>query len=99
MDQDLSNIYSSSVKNRGSLSLGLSNPFSGSPQMERDPALRNLENSVFSKIAELTKEHDIVSLPKVKNNSLRTVSYEEALKELLELEKSNLYQPENSPIS
>lgn len=89
MEQDLSNVYSSNVQGRGSVRLGLSNPFSGSPSMERDPASRALEHSVFSKIIELTKEHEAPRLPDKKTDNLRAVSVEEAMKELLELEKAN----------
>ena len=89
MEEDLSRVYSSNVQGRGSVRLGLSNPFSGSPQMERDPALRNLEFSVLSKMAELTKEHEAPKPPVVKSSNLRAVSVEEAMRELLELERAN----------
>lgn len=89
MEQDLSNIYSNSVQGKRAINAGLFNPSSGSPMFERDPALRNLENSVFSKINELTKEHEAPKTLHNKTNVLRTVSVEEAMRELLELEKSN----------
>jgi hypothetical protein len=89
MDQDLYNIYNKSVQNKGSVISKISNPFSGTPQIERDPESLKLEKSVFARIAELTKDHDIPKPINIKSNNLRTVSYEEALKELLELEKSN----------
>lgn len=89
MDQDLSNIYSQSVQGRLVPMARLSSPFSGSPQIERDSALINLEASVFSKINELTKQYDVPSVPKVKSSTLRTISFEEALKELAELEQAN----------
>lgn len=89
MEQDLSNIYSSSVQGKGAVSTRLFSSTSGSPMFERDPALRSLENSVFSKINELTKCHEAPKSPVNKTSDLRAVSVEEAMKELLELEKSN----------
>jgi hypothetical protein len=88
MDQDLYNIYNKSVQNKGSVISKISNPFSGSPQIERDPESLKLEKSVFSRIAELTKDHDIPRTITTKSNNLRVVSFEEALKELVEMEKS-----------
>lgn len=96
MEQDLSSIYSRSVQGRGAVSTRLFNSSSGSPMYERDPALRNLEHSVFSKINELTKDHEAPKLPDNKSSNLRAVSVEEAMRELLELEKSNAAFP---PIS
>lgn len=58
---------------------------------ERDPHFKQLENSVFSKINELTKDHEelITKKPEYRENNLTTVSVEDAIKELLELEKLN----------
>jgi len=89
MEQDLSSIYSSNVQGRGTVSTRLFSSSSGSPMYERDPALRNLEQSVFSKINELTREHEAPKPSVVKTNDLRAVSVEEAMRELLELERSN----------
>jgi hypothetical protein len=55
-------------------------------QKERDPSLVNLENSVFSQIFELVKEEKPPK-PVYKQNELKVVSYEDAIKELAELEK------------
>jgi len=96
MDNELSNIYNKLVKPNNSNISRISNSSFGSPHFERDPKLINLENSVFSKIRELSKEHDIKPEIKSKTNDLKVVSYEEALKELLELEKASF---QNSPIS
>ena len=92
MEQDLSNVYSRSVQGRGSVQMRMSTPF-GSPNYDRDPIFSQLENSVFSKIHELTKDHEVPRVPQVKQSTLRTVSYEEALKELLELEKASFEEP------
>ena len=64
---------------------------------ERDPSLVNLENTVFSQLFELVKEEKPPK-PVYKQNELQTVSYEDALKELVELEKS-LNSGEHFPTS
>ena len=84
MEPNLESIYASSVMNRGSinnLSFG-----SSMVQKERDPSLVNLENTVFAQMFELVKEEKPPQ-PVYKQNELKVVSYEDALKELLELEK------------
>jgi glycyl-tRNA synthetase alpha subunit len=95
MEPNLENIYASSVANKRSinnLSYG-----SSMVQKERDPSLVNLENSVFSQLFELIKEEKPPK-PVYKQNELKVVSYEEALKELEELEKA-LNSVEHLPIS
>ena len=54
-------------------------------QKERDPSLVNLENTVFAQLFELVKEEKPPK-PVYKQNELKVVSYEEALKELSESE-------------
>jgi hypothetical protein len=84
MEPNLENIYASSVANRGSinnLSFG-----SSMVQKERDPSLVNLENTVFSQMFELIKEEKPPK-PVYKENELKVVSYEDAIRELAELEK------------
>jgi hypothetical protein len=93
MEQDLSNVYSRSVQGRGSVHMGLGGSSGFSSGYERDPYFSQLENSVFSKINELTKHHEVPRVPQLKQSTLRTISYEEALKELLELEKANFEEP------
>ena len=95
MESNLENIYASSIANRGSinnLSFG-----SSIVQKERDPSLINLENKVFSQMFELVKEEKPPK-PVYKQNELKVVSYEDALKELAELEKS-INSVERSPTS
>jgi hypothetical protein len=94
MEENLEKIYSSSVMGRRSI-----NTFSyGSSMVEktRDPSLVNLENTVFSQLFELIKEEKPPK-PVYKQNELKVVSYDEALRELAELEKT-LSSEENSPI-
>jgi hypothetical protein len=79
----LGNIYSSQVK---------STPipiFSGSstmqmPSIERDPTINNLERELFKKFQEISPPEEIVYNKK----TVSSVSVEDAIKELLELEKS-----------
>jgi len=95
MDQDLGNVYSFNVMGKRSitnLSYG-----SSMVQKERDPSLVNLENTVFAQLFELVKEEKPPK-PVYKQNELKVVSYEDALKELAELEKS-LNSGEHSPTS
>jgi len=66
-------------------------------QKERDPSLINLENKVFAQLFELVKEEKPPQ-PVYKQNELKVVSYEDALKELMELENA-LSSGEHSPTS
>lgn len=66
-------------------------------QKERDPSLVNLENTVFAQLFELIKEEKPPK-PVYKQNELKVVSYEDALKELAELENA-LNAVEHSPTS
>jgi hypothetical protein len=95
MEPNLENIYASSVAHRGrinNLSFG-----SSMVQKERDPSLVNLENTVFAQMFELVKEEKPPQ-PVYKQNELKVVSYEEALKQLMELENA-LSSGEHSPTS
>jgi hypothetical protein len=53
-------------------------------QKTRDPIFSSLEDEVYSKLEELTKD-DILSKTKKQN---KFVSFEEAVKELLKIKKS-----------
>jgi hypothetical protein len=53
----------------------------------RDNIFINLELDVFSKLDELCKEDPVK--PEVKLNSTRFVSFEEAIKELIEFKKNH----------
>ena len=85
MEPNLENVYTSSVMNKGSIN----NISYGSSMVtkQRDPSLVNLENTVFSQLFELVKEEKPPQ-PVYKQNELKVVSFEDALKELAELEKS-----------
>jgi hypothetical protein len=94
MEEDLGKVYSSNVMGRRSIT----NMSYGSSmvQKERDPSLVNLENTVFSQLFELIKEEKPPK-PVYKQNELKVVSYQDALKELMELENA-LSSEENPPI-
>lgn len=85
---DLEKVYSSQVQPRGSVRAGSAGGSFGAVY-ERDPHFRKLENSVFSQINELTKEFEEPkpAREEYKKNEVKTVSLEDAMKELLELEK------------
>lgn len=57
-------------------------------QKIRDPIFSNLEEEVFSKLKELTKD-DVPTKPSV---SINFVSFEDAIKELIEIKNKNLNQ-------
>lgn len=87
MEQELANLYSSRVQPRGTVrssSIGGSAPAT----FERDPYFANLEQNVFSQISELVQDEPAAQLPEYKSKQLKQVSVEDAIKELLELEKS-----------
>lgn len=85
MEPELANLYSSTVRPRGQVRMSGGGSFGGT-SFERDPHFINLEQSVFSKISELTKENETVRKPENKSNGLRTVSVEDAIRELQMLE-------------
>lgn len=85
---DLDRVYASQVQHRGPVRMGTGGTSFG-PTYERDPALRNLERSVFGKINELTKQFEEPVPKKEVTPQLRTVSVEEAIRELMELEKNS----------
>jgi hypothetical protein len=89
---DLEKVYSSQVQPKGSVRAGSMGGSSFGAVYERDPAFKKLENSVFSKINELTKEFEEPkpTREEYKKIEVAPVSLEDAMKELLELEKSFL---------
>jgi hypothetical protein len=60
------------------------NKFLNGIEKERDPFFSKLEEKVFSQLKELTKDDVFV---KIEQNKF--VSFEEAIKELLEMRKKN----------
>ena len=86
MEPSLERIYSNQVQPRGSVRAGSAGGSFGAVY-ERDPHFRKLENSVFSKINELTKEFEEPKPTREEHKKIdvKTVSLEDAMKELLEL--------------
>ena len=83
METELSNLYSSHVKPRGSVST--SGGSFGGATYERDPYYTNLELSIFCKISEIAKDPEEKKLPEYKTNDIKTLSVEDAIRELREL--------------
>ena len=83
---DLEKVYSSQVQPKGSVRAGSAGGSFGAVY-ERDPHFRKLENSVFSQINELTKEFEEPkpTREEYKKIEVKSVSLEDAMKELLEL--------------
>lgn len=57
----------------------------GGPEIERDPTISKLESEVFKKFLEISPPEQIPQ----KTNFISPVSVENAIKELLELEKAS----------
>ena len=84
----LDKIYTDLIANRGPIrqNIGSSMPVA----RERDPNLIQLENSVFNQLVQIAKENS----PKIdtpvasKMPAIRQVSVEDAIRELLDLEKN-----------
>ena len=89
MEPELANLYSNTVKPRGQVRMSGGGSFVNT-SFERDPHFVNLEQSVFSKISELTKENKTTLRPEIKSSSLRVVSVEDAIKELQMLEANGV---------
>lgn len=84
----LEDVYNNSVRGSGRVYYNGYSPNSVPKSgFERDPYFINLEKTVFSKIADIGKEA-VKELPEVKENNLKEISVEDAIKELMELEKS-----------
>lgn len=79
----LGDIYERSVKKDGiSTSFG-SQSFSF-PSIERDPTIVNLENSVFQQLMSIAPKEE----PIQKTSEVSYVSVEDAIRQLLEMEKN-----------
>lgn len=87
MNPNLEDIYKHQVQFRGTIGAGGMGRPSFGPTYERDPALKNLENSVLSQMDNLTKEFTETASTPNNEKDVKAVSVEDAIKELLELEK------------
>jgi len=81
---NLGDVYSNQVK-KARIS-GIST-FSGfTPTIQKDPTIMRLEHDVFSKLNQISEPEPVQNVqPSV---SVKTLSPEEAMKELLEMEKA-----------
>jgi hypothetical protein len=59
----------------------------GLPPIERDPTILNLEKSVFQQMKDILPEEPKNVVNNQKSLQVRTVSFEDAIKELFELSK------------
>ena len=81
---DLSDIYSKQVKKNPVSMLQVGGNF---PQIEKDPTIKKLEQDVYAKMQSLLPKEEIQ--PKI-TNSVVSLSFEDALKELVEIEKNSI---------
>lgn len=87
MDNDLIKIYQTRVLNSNTKIYSNSFNFNPRSSFERDPNLIKLEQSIFGRIQEIASDNN-PTLPDYKNNGIQNISVEDAIKELIELEKS-----------
>lgn len=83
METELSNLYTSHVKSKGTIA-NTGGSFRGTVY-ERDPYFTNLEHTIFSKLSELVKEPEQKNIPEYKSNDIKKISVEDAIKELISL--------------
>ncbi len=91
MHKSLENIYSSQVRGKNSILLTPSSGPSFTPFFEKDPQNQKLENDLINTFNSVLSEEEKIN-PTIKPEtsiSLKTYSFEDALKELYELEKKS----------
>jgi len=99
-DPQLQNIYTTQVSNNsGPIKNGMYSSTFRVPPFERDPKTAQLENTVFSllnkKLNELNNSSDHKEvLPAIPRDTVRMVSFEEALRELSAISAYELCNPE-----
>jgi hypothetical protein len=89
--KSLEQVYSSQVKGKNSIILTPSSSPSFSPFFERDPQNQKLENDLINTFNSILSEEEKTN-PTIKPETsigLKTYSFEDALKELYELEKKS----------
>lgn len=82
---DLSQIYSTQIKRRPVNMLTAGGNF---PQIEKDPTIRKLENNVFAKMKEIVGEDNFNNSSNISQNTVKAVSFAEAIKELSQMVKN-----------
>jgi hypothetical protein len=89
--KNLENIYSSQVRGKNSILLTPSSGPSFTPFFEKDPQNQKLENDLVNMFNSVLSEEEKIN-PTIKPETsigLKTYSFEDALKELYELEKKS----------
>ncbi len=85
---NLSDVYAQQVK-KNSLS-GFSGGSFGMPPIEKDPIINQLEQDVFAKMHEVDKLDHPTPIPEpIIKPSLKAFSFEDALRELIEIQNKN----------
>jgi len=82
---DLSEVYANQVKKSKISNLSVGGNF---PQIQKDPTIAKLENDVFSKLKDISGP-DHVKSKEINNITVTSISFEEALKELVNIEKNS----------
>lgn len=80
----LEDIYSNNVS-KNSVNIG---PGGMPVSRERDPNQIKLENDVFSRINNITKQENPNPLPEIRPNQVSTIDFEQALRELSDSSQS-----------
>lgn len=82
---ELSEIYANQVKKNKITNLSVGGNF---PQIQKDPTIARLENDVFSKMKEISGP-DHVKSKEINKITVTSLSFEEALKELANIQKNS----------
>lgn len=91
VNKSLEQVYSTQVKGKSSIGLMPSSGPSFSPSFEKDPQNRELENSLLNMFKNVLKEEEKINPPPIEQKpvSLKTFSFEDAIKELAEMHKNS----------
>ena len=81
---DLSDVYSQRVKKNKITNLSVGGSF---PQIEKDPTIAKLEKQMFEKFNEIMPKEEPKS-SQISQNTIKPLSFEEALRELASLQKN-----------
>lgn len=88
---ELSDIYANRVKRNKITNLSIGSNF---PQIQKDPTIAKLEKDVFSKLKNISDpDHinfkEITNINNTNNTNVNSLSFEEALKELSNIQKNS----------
>jgi hypothetical protein len=82
---DLSEVYANQVKKSKISNLSVGGNF---PQIQKDPTIAKLENDVLSKLKDISGP-DHVKSREINKITVNSLSFEEALKELANIQKNS----------